>query len=531
MSKLLHFLVDHKLLDDGQPLTAYAVAVDALGRDDGFNTQIDSYPRVQIGRLRRMLDHFYLRENSEHRLSIPYQHYEIILGPNELGDSADDRSGEPTEPEDDVSDEIDEADLEEEGAAKPPWFAGRGFVFAILGGVIALAVATVFYLQRPKAMVATSIEYPAIIVKGPEAIADPSSRAKIEMALSYLGGTLEKFDQVRVFDESADPTQFSHYLLESSSLNEAADNIQLRLIDSASREVLWSNRISMATTEEREAELDKAVLAIASPYGKIAQHELSKYRDDFTAGYPCLLQFHQYLRYRDTALLKPTLKCMGESARQFPNEAYLLSMIAVAQNISERLGYARLIDGKGKDFAQRAAQLDHNSATATFAVAQSAFFESDCSKGVAWGKRAVSYNPLNSRIMGHLGTYMLACDMPEGEEYSARALEMDPNADLAVAATLAIQKLRRGEAKEAQELASAYLDSAPSATPGLELSYILATAMLGEKDEARRSWLRLVRRSDLPEDAQPREVLSRWFANPDLVDELVSDFEKSQLFD
>jgi len=83
MSKLLRFLVDHKLLDEGKPLTAYAVAVEGLGRDDGFDTQIDSYPRVQIGRLRRMLDHFYLREKSEYRLFIPFQHYEIILGRNE----------------------------------------------------------------------------------------------------------------------------------------------------------------------------------------------------------------------------------------------------------------------------------------------------------------------------------------------------------------------------------------------------------------------------------------------------------------
>ena len=60
MSKLLRFLVDYKLSGSSTPLKAYTIAVDALGRDENFDTQTDSYPRVQMGRLRRMLDNFYL---------------------------------------------------------------------------------------------------------------------------------------------------------------------------------------------------------------------------------------------------------------------------------------------------------------------------------------------------------------------------------------------------------------------------------------------------------------------------------------
>jgi hypothetical protein len=272
------------------------------------------------------------------------------------------------------------------------------------------------------------------------------------------------------------------------------------------------------------------VIDIAGPYGKIAQHELSKYRGDFSPGYPCLLQFHQYMRYRDPALLEPVLICMDASAQKFPNDAYLMSMLAIAKNVAELLGVEDKIDGQGRDFAMRAAKLDSTSASATFAVAQSAFFESDCRKGVSWGERAVGLNPLNSRIMGYLGMYMLACDMPAGEEYSTKAMEMDPNADLVVAATLALQKLRRGDAKSAQLLSSKYMDTVPGAAPGLEITYILSSAMLGEKEEARRAWRDLAKRSGLPETAEPRDVLGRWIANPDLVRKLESDFQKVQLY-
>jgi hypothetical protein len=104
------------------------------------------------------------------------------------------------------------------------------------------------------------------------------------------------------------------------------------------------------------------------------------------------------------------------------------------------------------------------------------------------GRGAVRLNPLNSRIMGYLGIYMLACDMPEGEAYSIRAMQMDTNADLSIAATVAMQKLRRGDAEGAQEMSSKYMDSMPGAALGLEISYILSSAMLGEKDDARKAW-------------------------------------------
>jgi hypothetical protein len=82
MCKLLRFLVDYKLSGNSIPLKSYTIATDALGRDADFDTQTDSYPRVQMGRLRRMLDNFYLRKGGENRLLIAPNKYEIILEPN-----------------------------------------------------------------------------------------------------------------------------------------------------------------------------------------------------------------------------------------------------------------------------------------------------------------------------------------------------------------------------------------------------------------------------------------------------------------
>jgi len=525
MSKLLRFLVDHKLLEEGTPLTAYAVAVDGLGRDDDFDTQIDSYPRVQIGRLRRMLDHFYLLEKSERRLFIPYHHYEIILGPNDGGDDNYHAAVDPDVP--------GGARSANTGMAVRSFLVRvqaicHGPILAILVTALLLAIGTIFYRQKTEAVAATTIAYPAVIVKATEGMIKTSARREADIIQSHLIGALEKFDQVRVFDEDAEPVGPSQYLLESSNIND--NRVQLRLVDAATREVIWSSSIEMTSGQKHEAELDRAVIDIATPHGRIAQHELSKHRNDFTAGYPCLLQFQQYIRYRDRKLLEPVLECMDASSRQFPHDSNLMSMMAIAKNISEQFDLPNAINGRREDFAVRAVKLDHNGAAAAFSVAQNAFFAGDCHRGRSWGERAVNLNPLDSRIMGYLGIYMLACDMPEGEVYSTKALQIDPDADLAVAATLAMQKLHRGEAKAAQELSARYMENPPGAALGLEISFILSSAMLGQKEDARQAWRLLAERSGFPETAEPSKVLGRWIANPDLVRELAADFKKAQLY-
>jgi hypothetical protein len=530
MSKLLRFLVDHKLLEENKPLTAYAIAVDALGRKESFDTQIDSYPRVQIGRLRRMLDHFYLREKSESRLSIPYNHYEIIVGAREGDGDADPMPIDPEAHGGVPRDPSIERVMVARNFAGRVQRVGRGQILAIVAVIMLLAVWGTYFLQKTDSVTATTIAYPVVIVKASEGNIDSSSRITLEMIRSHLVGALDKFDEVRVFDQDADPNNPSQYLLESLKLNDAADRVQLRLVDRTTREVVWSSSIEMTTSQEREADLARAVIDIAGPYGKIAQHELTKHRVDFTPGYPCLLQFHQYMRYRDPVLLKPVFKCMDASAKQFPYDSYLMSMLAIAKNISRQFGLPDAIDGSREDFAMRAAKIDNDSASATFAVAQSAFFEGDCRRGLAWGERAVRLNPLNSRIMGYLGIYMLACDMPEGEAYSIRAMQMDANADLSIAATVAMQKLRRGDAEGAQEMSSKYMDSMPGAALGLEISYILSSAMLGEKDDARKAWRLLAERSGFPETAEPAKVLGKWIFDPNLVRQLEADFKKARLY-
>jgi len=58
--EFLRFVVDETLGDRASQLKAYTIAVAVYGRKEGFDPQVDPIVRVEAGRLRRALEHYYL---------------------------------------------------------------------------------------------------------------------------------------------------------------------------------------------------------------------------------------------------------------------------------------------------------------------------------------------------------------------------------------------------------------------------------------------------------------------------------------
>ncbi len=74
---LLLYLWEHR----GDPISEYAIATEALGRQPSFDAKIDATVRVQISRLRQRLDKFYLEEGRScpDRFSIPLGTHQLKL--------------------------------------------------------------------------------------------------------------------------------------------------------------------------------------------------------------------------------------------------------------------------------------------------------------------------------------------------------------------------------------------------------------------------------------------------------------------
>jgi TolB-like protein len=68
--KFLSFVVEETLAGRADRLKAYTIATGAFGRADDFDPQQDSIVRIEAGRLRRALEHYYLTDGAADRLRI-----------------------------------------------------------------------------------------------------------------------------------------------------------------------------------------------------------------------------------------------------------------------------------------------------------------------------------------------------------------------------------------------------------------------------------------------------------------------------
>src|SRR4051794_32683743 len=58
--RFLRYVVDEALAGHGERIKAYTIAVEVLGRDEGFDANADPAVRLEAGRLRRALERYYL---------------------------------------------------------------------------------------------------------------------------------------------------------------------------------------------------------------------------------------------------------------------------------------------------------------------------------------------------------------------------------------------------------------------------------------------------------------------------------------
>jgi len=68
--RFLKFVVQETLTGRADRIKAYSIALDAFDRDPSFNPLADPVVRIEAGRLRRCLEHYYLGEGAADRIRI-----------------------------------------------------------------------------------------------------------------------------------------------------------------------------------------------------------------------------------------------------------------------------------------------------------------------------------------------------------------------------------------------------------------------------------------------------------------------------
>lgn len=511
MRRLLEFLVSETLAGRGDALKAYSVAVDGLGRDPDFDSQSDSYPRVQVGRLRKMLEAHYARAGDEGpQLVIPSGRYRVDLIAG--GGPAADPAPAPA-PADDVP--------------VPPRFSPvrSRFPTALVSmiSLFVLVVAALLWVilrsgagstpMRPLSR-APVLEIGAIQANGPGArTLAGATRVLMEDALhrSWLvrlraappaGAELTELDM---------PVYRLTAHVDTTGLLEG-QQITFGLLDLRTSDQIWSHSVAVPPPgTPLAAQMEGAIAALIGPFGVIATHQRGLPRSDGRAGYACLLDYDSYFRFRTPALRQPVADCIETTLEQEPLSAPALAAASF-------LAYDPSVGGgedaaRGMELARRAVNADPNSADAHAADGRAALIAGQCVRGEATARRAVRLNPYNAEIAGLMGFLLFQCHSAEAAPMLQRAMALDPDIPSFYSAALMLTLLEQGKTQEAVLVADTLRPPGEGMRGQYAITQMIAASARGDVETARRHWAEAAQVSGAPAD-QPDRVLSRYFFSP-----------------
>lgn len=480
MMRLLEFLVAETLAGRGDQLKAYAVAVDGLGRRADFDAGGDSYPRVQVGRLRKMLDAHYARHApaSGMRLSIPSGGYRVTLDHHEAEGGKEGETGRSF-------------------ALRWRWLAAAAAVILLAGAL--LFAARMFLLDRQdKIAPPLKLVPPPMLQLGPVVVphSDPARR---EALLAILLDELARTDMVELTvargHRGIDPAPIApRYALTGTVTDGVTQTLFLRLWRIGPDRLIWSERVALPRDVSSFAEaLAPALATLTQRHGVIATNERAEWGRNSAPGYPCMLRFHQY---RDNGENRAEVaRCMAQTLRLDPGHAPALaasSMLAVDEAAREMPGSRRSAGAvaRARTFARRAVLADRFDASAHYALARTSVYADACPEAASSAIRAASLAPYDPPMLANIAALLINCLDARGEALARRAIALDPDVP-AYHGPLVYLAIWRDDAPAARDAAMRLDEGFARNLAFHHLTIAVAHAAHGDLAGARAAWRRV----------------------------------------
>ncbi len=459
IAKLLRFLIEETLAGKAHLLKSYTVAVDGLGRPADFDVG-DSYARVQMGRLRKMLQSHYAEHGPVDDLCIYLQRgsYVVKLGrlvtayptlyrPLSAAAPPTDRAAEPsTTPNLAVRSGIG--------------FRLRGWHAGIVVGILITAILGMLWRSD---RFAESVPLSPILELEPVDVGKGEDAAKLARVIESsfeLGLPRFKISRVRLI-KSEPPDAYSKserlvYRMHSQveARDEGASTLFLRLTDIRSDTLIWSREVSIPPEPGSIEDAIAPLLAeIVGPHGVIATQSAIAYKDDNRGGYPCLMKYFSFFKTRDVGMEKLVSACFEKPVKEPRIRATILAARALFALESQTVrndpsaGLAR-----ARDFANQALAADANDASARFAMARIAYIEGDCMSARFYTQQTVDANSYSPVFMAGLAGHAPQCRYEKSGELLDRAFLVANPGDTDARLLLVIAAVAQGRADRVDEL-------------------------------------------------------------------------------
>ncbi|WP_016746640.1 hypothetical protein [Rhizorhabdus wittichii] len=498
MKRLLSFLVGETASGRGDQLKAYSVAVDGLGRAPDYDARADSYPRVQVGRLRRMLDNHYRTNQPVNglRLTIPSGRYRVALQPAE----------EPGGPEAEAA----------ASAALPQRPFQFGWHIVLLLVLVGLAAALMLRVLPMRTTAPNAGRERPVLEIGGTTMAQDSPLGKLVRVTLINGlGRSDMFDlrplrrsAVQGASAASGPNApaaaampQARYRLGGDLIGGEHPRLFLRLMRLAPDRLIWSGDISLGDArlldgETLEQRLAPMIATIGRANGLIATHELQENGGIEAAGYSCLLLYHRYRKERTVEELRHVQACVEKSLKRDPDNAQLQAAAAqlaiekmVSTETDPRDRPALLLTARRH--AQIAGSIDPLDAWGNAARARVAVARNACAQAVGFAIRASELQPYDPALLADAGVYLLDCDDPRAEAMIRRAIALDDDPEGRFYGPLLLLAIARDDQAMAREALAQMAPPVLGRHGRFFLTSAVGYAMIGDVARARAAWAQL----------------------------------------
>jgi len=466
--RFLSYVVEETLCGRADRIKAFSVAVEVFGRDESFDPQSDPVVRIEAGRLRRALEHYYLLSGREDPvlIEIPKGGYvpTFTARPSAAGIAPPATAG------------------QERATASPipprrraPWIA----IAAIVAAVAAIgAYVAWFGLGMPglEAGARPGPAGPQILVLPFTDLGDGEVSALYSAALTdEIVTALGSFKEIAVLGVQTSrslPTDPDiaklheelgvQYVLEGSvRTNADTARVSVRVTSSESGAVLWSRTYENAMDPNDLFSLPaktagEVAAAVAQPYGIVFQAETERKPQappDNLDAYLCTLSYYAYRAAITPEGYVRVKACLEQAVARFPEYATAWALLAHIYIDEIRTGFAEGDEPpavRALAAARTAVRLDPENVRALQALATALFFDHKLEEAFKVGDQALALNPNDTELLGQIGQLKgLAGLTQEGRALLEQALARNPGHSGFYRGVLAITAYMQGDYKAA----------------------------------------------------------------------------------
>jgi len=534
LRSFLTFVVETALAGKADRIKSYTIAVEAFGRDTGFDPQADPIVRVEAGRLRRALAQYYALGGRDDPMVIELPRGSYVPSFRHR-----------TPPL---------------GLRKPP-FSGRRALYRMARLRLVALIASVAFVvslipnfvlltwqnvsDRTAATAPTSAGNPVRVSDAivPQLYVEPVNVSGVPLSNSISSSmfrkriidALARFDDLTIVAEQPQGASAAYNLASGVHYYpDGAAGVAISASDSADGAILWSqnfeDRVHNLVPDEKKGHMVREMTAtLLQPFGVIASREVIKRAgsDSMDDPYRCVLDSHDYLRSYALSKRAPVAACLKVAATK--SSSWVSPLVQLARvdvrdyqfDVTGAPGEAPALD-RAFSAANQAIEIKPTSAAAFNVLQDVLLARGDILGARKAGEIATGLNPYDRFVaVDRALMLILLGEIEDGLALMQPMTSGNPILPSRQRFALALAAYLRGDLRGA--LAQAGATTGPLFPPTLMLQALVA-ARLGDYAGARPILDRLYAaypawRTNL------RDSIHRFLPDAGMVDRITSDFK------